>query len=45
MEVYYQVSLKGKSKGTELIRELKSFEDIYDINLYFDDDDTNPPVY
>ncbi|MCD4744739.1 MAG: DUF4956 domain-containing protein [Bacteroidales bacterium] len=45
MEVYYQITLKGKSKGTELIRDLKSFEDIYDINLYFDEDDTNPPVY
>lgn len=44
IEVYYNMKLKKGVEKELLIRRLKNFEDVRDINIYFDDDDTNAPA-
>lgn len=44
IEVYYNLKLKSGVEKEILIRKLKNFDDVRDINIYFDDDDTNAPT-
>lgn len=44
IEVYYNMKLKKGVEKELLIRRLKNFDDVRDINIYFDDDDTNAPA-
>lgn len=44
IEVYYNMKLKKGVEKELLIRKLKNFDDVRDINIYFDDDDTNAPA-
>jgi len=44
IEVYYNMKLKKGVEKELLIRKLKNYNDVRDINIYFDDDDTNAPA-
>ncbi|MBT3207829.1 MAG: DUF4956 domain-containing protein [Bacteroidetes bacterium] len=44
LEAFYHVMLKDNSKGDNLLKELNDLDDIYNINLYFDEDDANAPT-
>lgn len=44
IEVYYNMKLKKGIEKEVLVRKLKNFDDVRDINFYFDDDDTNAPT-
>lgn len=44
IEVYYNMKLKKGVEKELLIRKIKNLEDVRDINIYFDDDDTNAPA-
>jgi uncharacterized membrane protein YhiD involved in acid resistance len=44
IEVYYNMKLKKGVEKELLIRKLKNYDDVRDINIYFDDDDTNAPA-
>lgn len=44
IEVYYNMKLKNGIEKEVLIRKLKNFDDVKDINIYFDDDDMNSPT-
>jgi len=44
IEVYYNMKLKKGVEKELLIRRIKNFDDVRDINIYFDDDDTNAPA-
>lgn len=41
IEVYYHARFKNKAKSGELLRDLKNFEPVANVNIYFDDDDTD----
>ncbi len=41
MEIFYHVSFKNKNKSSELLRELDEFNQILNVNLFFDEDDTD----
>ncbi len=45
METFYHISLKNEKKSSALISELKEAELITNANIYFDEDDVNPPTY
>lgn len=40
-EGYYQVTYKNKDKSGELLRDLKNFGKIINVNLFFDEDDSD----
>ena len=44
MEVFYHVNFKTKDKGSELLRELGEFDQILNVNLFFDEDDTGASI-
>lgn len=44
IEVYYNMKLKKGIEKEVLVRKLKNYDDVRDINFYFDDDDTNAPT-
>lgn len=44
IEVYYNMKLKKGVEKEILIRKIKNLDDVRDINIYFDDDDTNAPA-
>lgn len=44
IEVYYNMKLKKGVEKELLIRKIKNLDDVRDINIYFDDDDTNAPA-
>jgi uncharacterized membrane protein YhiD involved in acid resistance len=41
VEAFYQVRYKDKEKSNELIRELREFEQVMHVNMFFDDDDAD----
>ena len=41
VEAFYHVGNKTRKNSTELLRELRSFEDVTNVNLFFDDDDSD----
>ena len=45
LEAFYHVSLKEEKKNSKLIHELTASNLILHVNLYFDEDDVNPPTY
>ncbi len=45
IEAFYHVSLKEEKKSTPLLTELSVLPAVMNVNLYFDEDDVNPPVY
>lgn len=45
LEAYYHVSLKQVEKSSDLVNDLSKSEKIKSVNLYFDEDDANPPTY
>ncbi|MBM3435320.1 MAG: DUF4956 domain-containing protein [Bacteroidetes bacterium] len=40
-EGYYQVTYKNKEKSGELLRDLKNFDQVINVNLFFDEDDSD----
>ncbi len=45
IEAFYHISLKQEKKNTLLMTELSSAALVLNVNLYFDEDDVNPPTY
>ncbi|MCB2222057.1 MAG: DUF4956 domain-containing protein [Bacteroidetes bacterium] len=41
VEAFYQVRYKDKEKSNELIRELREFDQVMHVNMFFDDDDAD----
>lgn len=41
IEGFYQVSYKNKEKSGELLRDLTSFDQVINVNLFFDEDDSD----
>ena len=41
MEVFYHVSFRNNDKSSELLRDLDDFKEILNVNLFFDEDDTD----
>ena len=41
IEGYYQVTYKNKEKSSELLRELTNFDQVINVNLFFDEDDSD----
>jgi uncharacterized membrane protein YhiD involved in acid resistance len=41
VEAFYQVRYKDKEKSGELIRELRQHEQIFNVNMFFDEDDSD----
>lgn len=39
IEVYYQVDFRNKEKSRDLLRELDEFDQVLNVNLFFDQDD------
>ena len=44
MEVYYHVVLKKASLSEQLVKELSQRNNIRHVNIFFDEDDVNPPT-
>ncbi|MEO0468496.1 MAG: DUF4956 domain-containing protein [Bacteroidota bacterium] len=44
LEAFYHVSFRNQHQHEELIQKLNEVKDVHHINLYFDEDDTNPPM-
>lgn len=42
IETFYQVVYKRKFQSSSLLRELKELEDVINVNLFFDQDDSDP---
>lgn len=38
LEVFYHLTFRNKDKSTELLRELNDFDQVVQVNLYFDDE-------
>ncbi|KAF0131962.1 MAG: hypothetical protein FD155_486 [Bacteroidetes bacterium] len=45
IEAFYHISLMQEKKNTLLITELSTYAQVLNVNLYFDEDDVNPPAY
>jgi uncharacterized membrane protein YhiD involved in acid resistance len=41
IEGFYQVTYKNKEKSSELLRELTNFDQVINVNLFFDEDDSD----
>ena len=41
VEAFYQVRYKHKEKSNDLIRELKNIDQVLQVNMFFDDDDSD----
>ena len=42
IETFYQVVYKRKFQSSSLLRELKELDDVINVNLFFDQDDSDP---
>jgi uncharacterized membrane protein YhiD involved in acid resistance len=42
VEAFYQVSYKRKKNTTELLREIKKYDFVSNVSLFFDEDDSDP---
>jgi uncharacterized membrane protein YhiD involved in acid resistance len=45
IEAFYHISLMQEKKNTLLLTELSTYAQVLNVNLYFDEDDVNPPTY
>lgn len=45
LEAFYHVSLKQEKKNSLLVSDLNNTKIVHNVNLYFDEDDANPPTY
>lgn len=45
LEAFYHVSLKQEKRNSMLVSELNESKIAISVNLYFDEDDVNPPTY
>ncbi len=45
LEAFYHVSLKQEKKNSLLVSDLNGTQIVHNVNLYFDEDDANPPTY
>lgn len=45
LEAFYHVSLKQEKKNSLLVNDLNGTQIVHNVNLYFDEDDANPPTY
>jgi hypothetical protein len=45
LEAFYHVALKDERKNSPLINDLNQTGIVHHANLYFDEDDVNPPTY
>jgi uncharacterized membrane protein YhiD involved in acid resistance len=45
IEAFYHISLMQEKKNTLLLTELSTYAQVLNVNLYFDEDDVNPPAY
>jgi hypothetical protein len=45
LEAFYHVSLRDERKNSLLLTELNDTRFVHNVNLYFDEDDVNPPTY
>ena len=45
IEAFYHISLIQEKKNTLLLTELSTYAQVLNVNLYFDEDDVNPPTY
>lgn len=45
LEAFYHVSLKQEKKNSLLVSDLNATQIVHNVNLYFDEDDVNPPTY
>jgi len=45
IEAFYHISLKQEKKNTLLLTDLSTSAKVLNVNLYFDEDDVNPPTY
>lgn len=45
LEAFYHVSLKQEKKNSLLVADLNAAKILMNVNLYFDEDDVNPPTY
>lgn len=45
LEAFYHVSLRDERKNSLLLTELNETRIVHNVNLYFDEDDVNPPTY
>ncbi len=45
LEAFYHISLKQEKRNTQILSEFTSSKAIVNANLYFDEDDVNPPTY
>jgi uncharacterized membrane protein YhiD involved in acid resistance len=43
LEAFYHINLRRPEKHDEMIQKLNAVKDVHHINLYFDEDDVNPP--
>lgn len=41
IEAFYHVNFKNKDRSSELLRELDSFDQVLNVNLFFDEDDAD----
>jgi uncharacterized membrane protein YhiD involved in acid resistance len=41
IEGFYQVTYKNKDKSGELLRDLTNFDQVFNVNLFFDEDDSD----
>jgi uncharacterized membrane protein YhiD involved in acid resistance len=42
VEAFYQVAYKSRKNSTEVLRELKKVNSVKNVNLFFDEDDSDP---
>ncbi|MBE0639452.1 MAG: DUF4956 domain-containing protein [Bacteroidales bacterium] len=45
LEAFYHVSLKQEKRNSLLVSDLNESKIVLNVNLYFDEDDVNPPTY
>jgi hypothetical protein len=45
LEAFYHISLKQEKRNSQILSELTKSKAIINANLYFDEDDVNPPTY
>ncbi|MBR9920594.1 MAG: DUF4956 domain-containing protein [Bacteroidetes bacterium] len=43
MDVFYHIKLKRRSNPADLIRELRTLDEVERVNLFFDEDENSPP--
>ncbi|MEA3445123.1 MAG: DUF4956 domain-containing protein [Bacteroidota bacterium] len=44
IEAYYHIMMKDTQQSESMVKELNNLDDVFNINLYFDEDDSNAPT-